>query len=128
MQNYYFHHIHLNSTDPQKLADFYEKTFSAKRVGSGNTLDGRVFIDIIVNGPLIRITQPMKQSIVPHISRPNLGIDHLGLKTDDLEKAMTELKEQGAQFVTEIITAPQAKVSFFLDPQDNLFELLEIEE
>ena len=28
----HFHHVHLNSTDPQKTFEFYEQVFGAKRV------------------------------------------------------------------------------------------------
>lgn len=53
-----------------------------------------------------------------------VGTKHLCLQVDDLEEAITKLKEKGVEFVTEIDTAAfGGRYIFFKDCNDILIEL-----
>ncbi len=77
-----------------------------------------------LNGAPIRVMSPRPKTLVPSAS-PN-GLEHFGLKTDDIETAVKELKAKGVKFVQDITAAgPGVKISFFLAPENVLIELLE---
>ena len=85
MPAYYFDHIHLISPDPRKTAEFYEKMFGAKQISMHELSDGRVTVNLNLNGITILVTKPPVDSF-------HAGLDHFGIGTDDLGVAIEELK------------------------------------
>ena len=62
--------------------------------------------------------------LVPATLQPQYGLIHFGLRTDDLEKAVDELKAKGMIFVQDITPMPSgSKISYFLAPENVLVEL-----
>ena len=119
MPNYWFDHVHLMSPDPLKTAEFYEKMFGAKRVSTRELADGRVTANLNLNGTTILITQQRSDS-------SQIGLVHFGLRTDDLEKAVEELKTSGVNFTQEVTEVqPGFKISFLLAPENVSIELQE---
>lgn len=126
MPNYWFDHVHLVSSDPIKTAEFYEKTFGARRGDIQKLPDGRTLVSLELGEALIRVTNPKAQPLVPSILPTGYGIEHFGLRTDNLEAAVDELKAKGIKFVQDVTVLPSGvKISFFLTPEDVLVELLE---
>ncbi|MFC2025099.1 VOC family protein [Chloroflexota bacterium] len=124
MPNYWFDHVHLLSPDPIKTAKFYEKTFGAKKVTVSELSDGRTSVELNLSGVAIRVMSPRTQPLVPNASPT--GLEHFGIRTDDLEAAVTELKTKGVQVVQDIkVVRPGLKISFVLAPENVLVELLE---
>ncbi|MFC2003753.1 VOC family protein [Chloroflexota bacterium] len=124
MPNYWFDHIHLISTDPSKTAEFYGKMFGARRVGTGKLADGRVALNLDLNGASILVMQTRAKQMVPGTAQT--GLEHFGLRTDNLEAVVAELKAGGANFVQDItVPRPGVKLSFLLTPENTLIELLE---
>jgi len=125
MSNYWFDHVHLSSPDPLGTAEFYEKMFGARRVGTGEYSDGRTYVQLDLNGAKILVMGQRTQPLVPGASP--IGLDHYGLRTDNLEAAIDELKARGVNFIQEIVKAPTgARYTFFLAPDDVPVELLEM--
>ena len=123
MPSYKLDHIHLNSPDPLKTAEFYEKALGAKRVSIGDIPGGRTIVDLDINGLTIKVTHPRAK---PASFMTDYGLDHFGLITDDLEKAVGEFKAKGVKFVQEITEIrPGVKISFFLSPENVWVELVE---
>lgn len=123
MENYKFHHVHYNSRDPLKTAEFYEKMFGAVRSKVQEEPEGdRMKVELILDGTLIIISTPWDKN------DPNtrFGLDHIGLETDNLEAAVAELKDQGLEFELDITTVPDADISFLRAPDDTLIEVLQI--
>ena len=119
MTEYLLDHIHLNSADPRKTAEFYENMFGAKQAGILELGDGNTLINLNLNGTTILISQPRDDSGKP-------GLDHFGIRTDDLRTAIDELKAKGVNFTqgeTEI--QPGFKISFLLAPENVPIELQE---
>ncbi|MFC2067227.1 VOC family protein [Chloroflexota bacterium] len=119
MPNYFFDHIHLLSQDPLKTAEFYEKMFGAAQIGKRDRGNGLVTINLNLNGTTILVSNPASDNA-------QTGLDHYGIRTDNLEEAVDELKAKGVKFTREIKEMrPGFKVSFFTGPENVSVELLQ---
>ena len=117
MPKYTFDHIHLISPDPAKTADFYEKMFGAKK-SIRDLGNGRTAVAVDLNGTKILI----RAKNDGEADKPSL--DHYGVRTDNLEQAIAELKAQGVAFTTEMRTVrPDFKMSFLRTPDGVSIEL-----
>ncbi|MFC2069788.1 VOC family protein [Chloroflexota bacterium] len=118
MPDYKFDHIHLASMDPIKTAEFYEKTFAAKRVSTIEMGD-RVGVTLDLFGVTLLIT-PSREETVQN------GLLHFGVRTDDLKTAIEELKADGVKFNQELTEIrPDFKISFVAAPENVTIELQE---
>ena len=127
MPKYWFDHVHLISQDPLMTADFYEKTFGAKRDGLIELPNGRILVSVTLDGASIKITNPRAKPLVPNTLPNGCGLEHFGLRTDNLVEAVAELKANGIKFVKEITAfSPTTKIAYFTSPEDILIELLEV--
>jgi lactoylglutathione lyase len=126
MPVYTYDHIHLRTRDPMGTAQYYQKMFDAKIIESIQS-DGRPRIDLDLNGLTIFIAQVPATATMPAApAEPYLGLDHLGLRVDNLEEAAAELKQRGATFIIEPRTIrPGVKIAFVQGPDDVRIELLE---
>ena len=126
MPSYWYDHVHLCSPDPIKTAEFYEEMFNARRVGVREFPDGRINVELDLNGSRVLVMSPRAQPLAPGASQTGYDrLEHFGLRTDNLEAAVNELKTKGVTFVQEITQLPWIKVSFFLAPEGVLIELVE---
>ena len=125
MPDYRFHHIHLASPDPVKTAEFYRDAFDAE-IATTELPGGNVRLELKLGGTRVLIMkQPAEAASTP--SAAASGLDHLGLRTDDIETSVADLKARGMQFRDEIREiAPGVKISFFWAPENVLIELLEV--
>ena len=124
MTTYTYDHIHLRSLAPMKTARYFETMFDAKIIESIQT-DGQPRIDLDINGLAIFIAEA-DDSVPPGPVAPHQGLDHFGLKVDNLEQAAAELKEKGAEFVQEPeLIRPGIKIAFIRAPGDVRIELVE---
>ena len=127
MPNYWFDHVHLISQDPVKTADFYEKTFGAKRDVFLELPDGRTLVSVSLDGTSIKVTNPRAKPLVPNTLPNGCGLEHFGLRTDNIEEAVAEMKAKGIKIVQEIKAInPTTKIAFLVSPEDILIELLEV--
>ncbi len=127
MPSYWYDHIHLVSPNAVKTAEFYERMFDAKRVSVTDSGEGRVSVVLDLNGSRLLIKSGnVKTETAPGSSEPAHGLEHFGIKTDDLETAVAGLKAKGVEFTMEIREIrPGVKISFLLGPENVLIELLE---
>lgn len=126
MPNYTYDHIHLRSRDPMETAQYYNKMFGAKILESVQP-DGQKRIDLDINGLTVFIARVSPEDDIPQSpAEPYLGLDHFGLRVDDLDEAVAELKQRGAKFSMEPRTIrPGVKIAFVLAPDRVRIELLE---
>ena len=124
MPSYQFDHIHLNSPDALKTAQFYETMFGAKIVRVREIYGGAV-VRLDMNGQQALIGPPVgSPPLVPATLQPQYGLIHFGLRTDNLEKSVEELKAKGMTFVQDITPlSTGSKISYFLAPERVLVEL-----
>ena len=123
---YHFDHVHILSRDPKAIARYFHKMFDAKII-EGVEPDGKPRIDVEINGLLIFIFLVGPEENLPacHAGR-YIGLDHFGLRVDNLDEAAAELKRRGAEFVVEpFMKRPGLKISFIRGPENVRIELLE---
>ena len=124
MPTYTYDHIHLRSVDPMETARYFNKMFDAKIIETTQS-DGEPRVDLDINGLIIFIAKA-GQDTPPALRDPHLGLDHFGLRVDDLDEAVAELKSRGAEFSTEpYALRPGLKIAFVRAPGDVRIELLE---
>ena len=127
MPNYWFHHLHLMSPDPIRTAEFYERMFGATRVSVRAMDGGRHAVNLDLNGTAILVLSQREGATVP--SDPQSGLEHFGLRTDDIEAAVVELRDSGVEIVqdvTELGRGGNLKIAFLRGPENVLIELLEV--
>ncbi|MFC1860500.1 VOC family protein [Chloroflexota bacterium] len=127
MAAYQYDHVHIISRDPEKAAKFYEMAFDAKRVEVAARTDGRVSAELNIKGTrLLLISARDKSQSADDSPRRRYGLEHFGLRTDNLEAAVADLKAKGVKFVDEIRLLPSgAKIAFLQAPDNVLVELVE---
>ena len=126
MPVYSYDHIHLRSRDPMATAQYYRKMFDAKIIESIQS-DGQKRIDLDLSGLTIFIARVLPEADVPPgPAEPHLGLDHFGLRVDDLDQAVADLKRRGAEFAVAPRTIrPGVRIAFLRAPDDVRIELLE---
>ena len=119
MPDYWLDHIHLMSPDPMKTAEFYEKMFAAKRGSMRDEGDGRAMAKLDLNGITILINQRTGDNT-------QVGLVHFGIRTDNLDEAVSTMKAEGVEFTQDIREIrPDFKISFLKAPEDVPIELQE---
>ena len=126
MTAYSYDHIHLRSRDPRGTAEWYHQMFGARVIESVQS-DGQPRIDLDINGLTVFIASvPAEADMAAAPPDPHLGLDHFGLRVDDLDGAVAELKQRGATFTMEPRTIRQGvKIAFIQCPDNVRVELLE---
>ena len=107
-------------------AQYYHNMFDARIVESIQS-DGRPRIDLDLNGLTIFIAKVPPEADIPTApADPYIGLDHFGLRVDNLDEAAADLKRRGAEFTLEPRTIrPGVKIAFVRGPDDVRIELLE---
>ena len=124
MISYSYDHIHLRSLEPMETARYFEQMFGAKILESVQS-DGQSRIDLDINGLIIFIARAKAEEPAGPVE-PHLGLDHFGLRVDDIAAAVADLKAKGAVFSIEPHQfRPGLKIAFVNAPGDVRIELLE---
>ena len=127
MPNYWFHHLHLMSPDPIRTAEFYERMFGATRVSVREMDGGRHTVNLDLNGTAIIVLSQREGATVP--GNPQSGLEHFGLRTDDIKATVVELRASGVEIVqdvTELGRGGNLKIAFLRGPENVMIELLEV--
>ena len=117
-----FHHIHLNSADPDAALAWYKNIFG----GESDSLKGRIG-GLRYGGTWLLIAEQREGSAAPTQRR---AIDHLGFSFPDLDAAATEIKSKGVEFDMEPRAFTNAlgqdmKISFVFGPDDVWIEIVQ---
>ena len=126
MSNYHFDHLHQVTPNPEKAAQFYVNMFGAKVLDTHNLLDGRVLISMELGGAPVSLISPTTQNQESPTPPKYYGFHHFGIRTDDIDTAVTELKARGVKFTQEISEPiPGIRMTFLLGPDSVPIELLQ---
>jgi catechol 2,3-dioxygenase-like lactoylglutathione lyase family enzyme len=127
MPVYSYDHIHLRTKDLRGTAEFYQRMFGAHITGELVQSDGQPRIDLEINGLAVFIARvPPEADTLSSPEEAHLGLDHFGLRVDNLEAAASELKQRGVSFASEPrVVRPGLKVAFIQCPDNVRVELLE---
>ncbi len=89
---YGFDHVHLNATDVEAAASFYEEVFGMRRIRTFEA-NGVTFAQIDAGGVRLVITSRP----YAHSGRGN-AVDHFALYVSDLDAALADLRAKGVPF------------------------------
>ena len=126
MAAFTYDHIHLRSPDPETTGQWYENMFGATivRTPQAGAADR---IDLNLDGLMVFIAGPPDTGVIPHgIDDPHYGLDHFGLRVDNLDETVAAMKAKGAEFAVEPVQfRPNVKLAFVWAPDGVRIELLE---
>lgn len=126
MPKYWFDHVHLSGSAPAATAEYYEKMFGARTVDKRELPGGRMLITMDLNGTrfVVSTTNPMP---VPTSDGKTIPVlEQYGLRTDNIEAAVADLKKAGVKFLREITQgAGGVKISHFVAYDNVVVELME---
>lgn len=124
MEPYRFDHIHLRSADPEAAAEVWAKAFGAEVTGRMQMAGGLRVVLRLAGLPLFIEQVPAGTHAPP--APPFLGIEHVGLGTDDLDAAIADLDAKGVRLVSGPKQArPGVRIAFFGMPDGVRVELIE---
>ncbi len=118
-----FDHVHLIASDVNRAVEFYRQMLGAVIVNRGE-VSGQPQAWMDLNGTLLILRA--RRATDELVEGKNTRIDHFGLRVDDLEKAVADLKGKGAKFTVEpTVFNPTTKIAFIEGPDGVRIELLE---
>ncbi len=112
------HHIHLSTTDPEKLQSWYVKTFGAKSGKRGN------FLAAFLPGGEVDMRKA-QQAEAPTKGR---SLDHIGFEIQNLQEFCKKLEASGIKLdvpYREVAELGGLKLAFLTDPEGTRIELTE---
>ena len=126
MPNYSYDHIHIRSQDPMATAQWYEKMFGAKIIESTQP-DGSPRVDLDINGLTVFIMRVATDAPAPGAdTEVSLGLAHFGLRVENMDAAVAELTEKGAEFTMEPRKLrPGLIITYIVAPENVRIELLQ---
>ena len=126
MPNYTYDHIHIRSQDPMATAQWYEKMFGAKIIESTQP-DGSPRVDLDINGLTVFIMRVATDAPAPGAdTEVSLGLDHFGLRVENMDAAVAEVTEKGAEFTMEPRKLrPGLIITYIVAPENVRIELLQ---
>ena len=126
MTEFRYDHVHLRSPDPDATAAWYHRMFGAEVIKSVMS-NGIGRTDMRLGGVMMFIAQVAGEaSLAEKVEGSYVGLDHIGLRVNEIDKVVAELKAKGAEFTVEPKTIrPGVRIAFLRGPQNVLIELLE---
>jgi lactoylglutathione lyase len=125
MAKFTWDHIHLRTTDPEAMAQWFERMLGAEVV---RTMQGGApRIDLKLGGANIFIA-PVKagDGVNTPPATPYRGLDHFGLQVNGIDAIAADLKAKGVEFTREPTTVrPGTRVCFIRGPEGVSIELLD---
>ena len=122
---YGWDHVHLRTTDPERMAQWFENMLGAEVIRTMQ--QGKPRIDLKLGGANIFIAPVAAgDGVNAAPTTPYQGLDHFGLTVSGIDAIAAELKGKGVEFTTEPTTVrPGVRVCFIRGPQGISIELLE---
>ena len=117
--------IHLKTTDVVSTAQWYLDLLDGKQLQDYQE-DGNHNIVIDVDGIEIIITQPPDASqlpVAPH--DPHIGLEHIGLVTDDYSGLLAKIEERGLEILGTSPPERPSRYVFVRAPDGVRLELVE---
>jgi catechol 2,3-dioxygenase-like lactoylglutathione lyase family enzyme len=126
MTEFRYDHVHLRSPDPDSTAAWYAKMFGAEVIRSVMS-NGIERTDMRLGGIMVFIAQvPESAEFLEKPENSFVGLDHMGLRVNNIDDVCAELKAKGAEFTIEPKTIrPGVRIAFVRGPQGVLIELLD---
>lgn len=109
-------HIHIYSAEPASTVTFYCARFGAEVTGVLAPEGGRQLTLLALGGHIL-IVGPYPPGVEPDAPgaftdgalKPNVGVAHLGLRVDDVDAAVEELRAQETGLRCAVLPGPAAR-------------------
>ena len=118
-------HVAIAVPDPEKSAQFYEKVFGLKRVGTTDSeLSSGVYLsDGVVS--LALLDYKTDEAAGEERGKDYVGVHHMGFWVDDLDETGDAIEKSGGTFFLDL---PEAKDTLYYekkyrDPDGVIFDL-----
>jgi lactoylglutathione lyase len=120
-----FDHVHLRTTDPEAMAQWFEGMLGAEVLRSMQ--QGKPRVDVQLGGARIFLAPVAPgDGVNPAPVTPYLGLDHFGLLVTGIDALAADLKAKGVAFTREPMTPrPGIRVCFIRGPEGISIELLD---
>jgi catechol 2,3-dioxygenase-like lactoylglutathione lyase family enzyme len=113
-------HLHLKTRDPERTAQFYVDTLSAKITGRSS--NGGYRVDL--HGLSLNITDFFGEQQ----REQKLGMEHIAIDTDELDALVAKLQAQGINILEQTTVSGGRRVCFFEGPDGVQLEFIEMEQ
>ena len=125
MANYTWDHIHLRTTNPEAMAQWFEQKLGAEVVRTMQ--QGKPRIDLKLGGANVFIAPVTAgDGVNPPPVTPYQGLDHFGLTVSGIDAVVAELKSKGVEFTRDPTTVrPGVRIAFLRAPEGVSIELLD---
>ena len=125
MANYTWDHIHLRTTNPEAMAQWFEQKLGAEVIRTMQ--QGKPRIDLQLGGASIFIAPVAPgEGVNAPPATPYRGLDHFGLAVSGIDAVAAELKAKGVEFTKDVTTIrPGTRICFLRGPEGVSIELLE---
>jgi lactoylglutathione lyase len=131
MRDYRYDHVHLRSADPDAMGRFFETMFGAEVrrdiYPPGTLYPGQIRVSMTLGGQKILVapTHPHDPTAAAP-TFPYYGVEHIGLTVDDVDAAVAELREKGADIAIGPLTRnPGLRLAFVRGPEGVMVELVQ---
>jgi lactoylglutathione lyase len=117
---YSLDHIHVRCSDVDVSIAYFKKMFDAKEVARGEA-KGMPIITLEMAGQRFAFS-PKREEVTIRVKlhEPGWGVYQIGLKVENLDKTLAELKERGAEISKEPFTPMDGLRIFFVNGPDGL--------
>lgn len=90
---YVYDHLHLRSRDAVAAARFYGEVLGAREIGrEGGENPSRIILDL---GGMRMFIEQAPEGTGPAAVPPHRGIEHIGLRVEDIEATVADLAARG---------------------------------
>ncbi len=118
--HYSLDHIHVRCSDADASIAYFKKMFDAEEVGKWEA-KGMPITNLEMAGQRFSFSPKREEvDIVAKPHEPGWGVYQIGLKVDDLDAALAQLKARGAEISKEPFTPKDGLRIFFVNGPDGL--------
>jgi catechol 2,3-dioxygenase-like lactoylglutathione lyase family enzyme len=126
MAKFTWDHIHLRTSNPEAMAQWFEKMLDAEVLRTMQ--EGKPRIDLMIVGGANIFIAPVAagDGVNAAPTTPYRGLDHFGLLVSGIDAIASDLKAKGVEFTREPTTVqPGLRVCFIRAPEGVSIELLD---
>jgi lactoylglutathione lyase len=126
-----FDHVHIKCHDIKAVKRFYEEMFNAKTRYEGKARNIPTAM-MEIDETVIIISAAGDEEVLESQKNPTeniytrYGIGHIGLRVEDLDEVVRELRAKGAEFVWEPREVREGvRVAFVRAPENDVIEIIQ---
>lgn len=126
-----FDHVHIKCHDIKAVKRFYEEMFNAKALYEGKVRNIPTAM-MELDETVIIISAAGDEEVLESQKNPTeniyvrYGIGHIGLRVEDLDEVVRELRAKGAEFVWEPRDVREGvRVAFVRAPENDVIEIIQ---